>query len=316
MKKLFFLLFTIGSISIASAQDNRPSFTGGNKEKVAVYVIGKDAAVNKTVGNRLVLTIVRQGKYTAVERSDEFLVQLQKEYGYQHSGNVDAQQISRVGKQLGVDIICTAEISEVMNTYEITVRLIDVETAEITKMAQAYSRLKTIDNLTATASKLAAELLDIPYIRKQQGFHLLGEALYLGKYGWGGAVAIGYRFNEYVALGAGSGYAAYAGEQFKGSAVPLFADLRVNILSSKVSPYVAVSGGAYFDTFDNTNSYTFNGRTVTINSEYKSVSAYYNVAAGLYVRCIDLLAVHAGAGFNSIVNSYTINVGIAITFVK
>ena len=311
MKQLLITLLALFCATVAHGQ-----YYSDDKEKVAVYVIGEDAAVNKLVGNQLVLAIVKQGKYAAVERSAEFLTQLQKEYGYQRSGHVDVQQISRVGKQLGVDMICVAEIIAVMNTYDITVRLINVETAEITNMTQTYSRLKTINNSRVTISKLAAELFGFSYLRKRKGVHFTAEALYLGEYGWGGVAAIGYRFNEYVALGAGGGYALYGNERFNGSAIPLFADLRVNILPFMLSPYVAVAGGVYIDAYTNTDTYAFNGRVVTRNSEYKSVSGYYNVAAGLYLRCTDVFAVHAGAGYNNIVNSYSIHAGIAITFVK
>jgi hypothetical protein len=153
-------------------------------------------------------------------------------------------------------------------------------------------------------------------IDHQEGLHLIGEALYLGKYGWGNAAAIGYRFNNYMAIGAGSGYIMYTGEHFNGSAVPLFADLRVNILSSMVSPYVALTGGVYFDHYTNTDYYTFDDKTVTKESKHKSVSGYYNVAAGLYVRCTGTFAIHAGAGYNNIVNGYIISAGIAVTFVE
>jgi hypothetical protein len=211
-----------------------------------------------------------------------------------------------------------AEIMEVefLNTYDITVRLIDVETAEITKMTQAYSKLKTIDNLTITTSKLAAELLDIPFVKKQKGFYLAGEGLYLNGLGWGGTVDMGYRFNSYVALSAGGGYALYAGENFKGYAVPVFANLRVNILPYAISPYVAAAGGACLDKYSNTDSYTAFGKTFIITNEYKAIYLYYNVSAGLYLRCADVFALHAGAGYNNVSNTFTVNVGFAVTFVN
>jgi hypothetical protein len=289
-------------------------YSGGNdREKVAVYVTGQVPAINKIVGNRLVSTIVKQGKYTAVERSAEFLAQLLKEHEYECSGHVCVEQISRVGKQFGVDRICAAEITGIEGRYYITVRLINVVTAEIIDTEEAYSS-GNIDNLTATTNRLAATLFDIPYVRKQKGVYLTAEALYLNQYGWGGTAAIGYRFNEYVALGAGGGYAMYAGENFSGKAIPVFAGLRVNILPYVVSPYVAVAAGACFDAYANTDTYTDNGRTITETSEHDSVYGYYNVAAGLYLRCSDGFAVHAGAGYNNIVKTFAINAGIAITF--
>lgn len=306
------LLFTVLALLCAIAVHGQ-SGDGDGKKKIAVYVTGSDAPVNKVIGNRLVSTIVRQGKYTAIERSEEFLTQLQKEYAYQQSGNVDAKQISRLGKQFGVDIVCVAEILEVLNTYDITVKLIDVETAEITNMTQAYSNLKSVGDLTEAVNKLTAELLDIPYEKKLNGFHLAGEALYLTGYGWGGAAVIGYRINRHVALGAGGGYAAYAGEHFKGAAIPVFADLRVNILPGRFSPYVAAAAGVCFDSYTNTNTYIAGGRTFTTTTEYKATALYYNVAAGLHVRCSGVFALHAGAGYNSMVNTFTVNVGFDVT---
>jgi hypothetical protein len=309
LKQLLFILLAF----LYAVAVHGQSGDGDGKKKIAVYVTGSEAPVNKVIGNRLVSTIVRQGKYTAIERSVEFLTQLQKEYAYQQSGNVDAKQISRLGKQFGVDIVCVAEILEVLNTYDITVKLIDVETAEITNMTQAYSNLKNVSDLTETVNKLTAELLDIPYEKKPNGFHLAGEAIYLNAYGWGGAAVIGYRINNYVALGAGGGFVAYAGENFKGAAIPVFADLQVNILPGSFSPYVAAAAGACFDSYTNTNTYGAGSRKFTTTTEYKATSLYYNVAAGLHVRCSGVFALHAGAGYNSIVNTFTVNVGFDVT---
>jgi hypothetical protein len=151
---------------------------------------------------------------------------------------------------------------------------------------------------------------------KQKGLHFTGEALYLGNYGWGNTAAIGYRFNNYVALDAGGGYVSYAGDYFKGAAIPLAAGLRVNLLSFSLSPYVALAGGISFDNYTNTDQYIFDEKTVTKENKHQLVSGYYNVAAGLSVRCTDTFSLYAGAGYNNIMNSYTISVGIDITFIK
>jgi hypothetical protein len=287
-----------------------------DREKIAVYVTGKDIKTNKIIDSRLMSTILKQGKYTVVERMADFQAQLEKEQVYQRSGKVDKDQIVRVGKQFGVDIVCVADVMDFgdEDVYVITLRLIDMETAKVVNNVDANSDIRTIHKLQAITDRLAAELFGIPYVRKQKGVYLTAEALYLNRYGWGGTAAIGYRFNSYVALGAGGGYALYAGEDFSGKAIPVFAGLRVNILPYVVSPYVAVAAGACFDTYANTDSYTGKGKTVTKNSEHETVYGYYNVAAGLYLRCSDGFAVHAGAGYNNIVKTYTINAGIAITF--
>ncbi|MDR2449207.1 MAG: penicillin-binding protein activator LpoB [Prevotellaceae bacterium] len=286
-----------------------------DKEKVAVYVTGGSGSINKTVGNRLVLTIVKQKKYTAVERSTEILAQLQKEYGYQRSGNVDARQISQVGRQLGVDIVCVAEITEVKSVYSITVKLIDVETAEITDMDEAYSDLKTIDNLVKTADKLAAELFGVTYIREYKGFHMAAEGLAPadGKQ-WGGNLIIGYRFNAHLSLGVGSGYHSYSAENSKGTVIPGFVDFRVHALSYMVSPYFAVAGGVCFDRYTNTDTYVDHTGAAEKNSEHQAVYAYYHASAGLHVRCSDVFALFAGAGYNNMAGAVVIQAGLSVTF--
>lgn len=285
-----------------------------DKEKIAVYVTGV-ASVNKTVGNRLVLTIVKQGKYTAVERSADFLAQLQKEYGYQRSGNVDARQISRVGQQLGVDIVCVAEIAEVRNVYSITVKLIDVETAEIIDMGEAYSDLKTIDNLVKTTDRLAAELLDIPYVREYKGFYMAAEGLVPTEVKlWGGNFMMGYRFNAYLSLGVGSGYHSYSGENYKGTLIPGFVDFRVNMLPYVVSPYFAVAGGVCVDRYTNADTYIDLTGPVEKTSEHQALYAYYHASAGLHVRCSDVFALFAGAGYNNMAEAVVVQAGLSVTF--
>ena len=309
MKQLLITLLALFCATVAHGQYY------SDKEKIAVYVTGRDAPVNKAVGNRLVLTIVKQGRYTAVERSAEFLAQLQKEYAYQRSGNVDVRQISRVGKQLGVDIVCVAEIAEVKSSHSITVKLIDVETAKIMDMDESYSRLNTVSDLVETADKLAAGLLGIKYRRKYNGFQIAAEGLVLpdAKQG-GGNFIMGYRFNAYLSLGVGGGYHAYSGEKTKGAVIPGFVDFRVNVLPYLLSPYFAVAGGVCFDRYTNTDTYIDPTGTVEKNSEHQALYVYYHASAGLHLRCSDVFAIYAGAGYNNMTDAVVIQAGFSITF--
>jgi hypothetical protein len=149
----------------------------------------------------------------------------------------------------------------------------------------------------------------------------IAEALYFNHYGWGGVGILGYRFNNYISLGAGSGYVKYSGENFNGSAVPVFTNLRVNMLHHVLSPYVSVAGGVCFDTYTNTDTYTDtyiniyypdNIGTRTETSEHKTTYGYYNVAAGLHLQYTSKFAIHTGAGFNNIVNAFTVSMGISV----
>ncbi|MDR3133099.1 MAG: PEGA domain-containing protein [Prevotellaceae bacterium] len=164
-----------------------------------------------------------------------------------------------------------------------------------------------IDNTTKTSDESYTATTVQGQKGKQKGFHFIWEGLYLGEYGWGSSAAIGYRFNYYVALSAGGGYVKYTGENFEGAAIPLFADLRINISRSSVSPYVALTGGVYFDSY-NTDQYTDNGRKT---SESKATYEYYNASAGLSMRTGSTI-LHVGAGYNNIVNTFALSAGFAL----
>lgn len=134
------------------------------QKKVAVYVTSDDSKVDNAqkeiIGGELVAAIVQTKQYKAVERTADFLQQISKEQGYQHSGNVDDDQISALGKQFGVDYVCVANIIPYKNTYYIQARLIDVETATVQAIARETSTLSNPDELMNTAGMVARALIN------------------------------------------------------------------------------------------------------------------------------------------------------------
>ena len=148
MKKtiLLFLLSTFFLISYAQVK------------KVAVYVTGNDP-INKVLSNRLVDGIVKSGKYIAVERTDNFMSELQKEQQYQQSGQVNDEEISRLGIQFGVNYVCVASIFDVWEEKYITVRLIDVETAEVVATASSNRKIYNSDDILSMLDEISEEIL-------------------------------------------------------------------------------------------------------------------------------------------------------------
>jgi hypothetical protein len=115
------------------------------KKTVAVYVTGNcSEEIKKVVSSRIVAQIVRSKAYAAVERTADFLAELQREQYYQYSGKVDDGQIIKLGKQFGAGLVCVADASEMVTPYWrnyvvsqqvyeyiFTTRLIDIETGLI-----------------------------------------------------------------------------------------------------------------------------------------------------------------------------------------
>jgi len=103
----------------------------GQQQKVAVYVTGAEEGINDFVGAYLVNAIVNSTNYQAVERTADFLKELNKEQGYQRTGAVDDQQLSKLGKQFGVQLVCVAKVGKMGGKYFVSARLIDVETGTV-----------------------------------------------------------------------------------------------------------------------------------------------------------------------------------------
>lgn len=89
----------------------------------------------------------------------------------------------------------------------------------------------------------------------------------------------GYQFNPYVSFGGGTGMRYY----FNNSAafVPLLADLKINFVDGKVSPYVSVVAGYNFDAFHS----------------FGKVGYVVNPAAGVCIRRHEKGAVLLGVEF-------------------
>ena len=102
-----------------------------DKQKIAIYVSksgNSDKA--KCVSSQLTENITNTGAFITVDRTSDFLAELK----YQSSGNVDDRQLSRLGKQFGVNLVCVIDVTELGNyekkTYTMA-RIIDVETGVI-----------------------------------------------------------------------------------------------------------------------------------------------------------------------------------------
>ncbi len=133
------------------------------QKKVAVYVTSDapsvDNATQQIIGGELVAAIVKHGQFRAVERTADFLKQISKEQDYQHSGTVDDQQISALGKQFGVDFVCVASIMPYKKSYYLQARLIDVETATVQNIARETSNFSSLEEIMRVASTVATQLI-------------------------------------------------------------------------------------------------------------------------------------------------------------
>ena len=147
MKKLLIILLSVFSLTAIAQQ-----------KKVAVYVTGQQTGINKVLGDQLVAAFAKSGKYIAIERTASFLAELGKEQNYQRTGAVDDNELSRLGKQFGVQLVCVADVSDVFGEKYVSSRLIDVESAEVVNTSNATSKLESMQELLSVTDKIAKEL--------------------------------------------------------------------------------------------------------------------------------------------------------------
>jgi hypothetical protein len=133
------------------------------KQSVAIYMKGAEPpalkGAHKVIGSELAKALTTSNAYSAVDRTQEVLNIIEDEHVYQRSGAVDDEQIKELGKQLGVAFLCIAEVNEVMGSYFLAARLVDVETARILKETSKPGTMKDIYQLVQVAQETARELV-------------------------------------------------------------------------------------------------------------------------------------------------------------
>ncbi|GBU22004.1 hypothetical protein R80B4_01906 [Fibrobacteres bacterium R8-0-B4] len=156
---------TAPTTSIGSATATvQPVIAEAGKQAVAVYMAGQEPpaakGVHTVMGGELARVLSESDKYTAVDRTEAILEQLDKEHVYQRSGAVDDDQIKAIGHQLGVGFLCISNINAVGRKYYLDTRLVDVVTAEIARSVTATSSLKDANEMARVGRNIALELLE------------------------------------------------------------------------------------------------------------------------------------------------------------
>jgi hypothetical protein len=156
MKKLITLLFFVATALLALGQNS----TGDERWKLAIYVTGDAPQPIKTITqNKVATALTNSGSYQLIERSAEFLKAITQEQKYQQSGDVDDNQITKLGIQYGAKFVCVVHITLMAdaNYIQIAMRMIDVERATSESAGEAesgnYQGPTDIDGVVNTAVK-------------------------------------------------------------------------------------------------------------------------------------------------------------------
>lgn len=132
MKKVAkYALLLILLLGVSSLQAQNSS---GGRYNLAVYATGLQDGQNisatvKTIAQNTAITnLTGRGNYQLIERSNEFLKQIEEEQKYQQSGDVADAQISKIGESFGAQKICVISIAVDGDYLYVAARIVDVVT--------------------------------------------------------------------------------------------------------------------------------------------------------------------------------------------
>lgn len=123
----FFLLMSWANIIVAQ---------NGYAERynLAVYATGTQddqplsPSLQTVVQNKTITKLTGEGNYRLIERSNEFLIQINREQKMQQSGDVADNQIAEIGAGYGAEKICVVSITIIDKYLYIATRIVDVAT--------------------------------------------------------------------------------------------------------------------------------------------------------------------------------------------
>jgi uncharacterized protein (TIGR02145 family) len=115
------------------------------KPKIALYIANDKLPVaeQEVLTNKFLDPFTASGLYSVIDRSNVFLNQKTQEMLKQMSGDVRDKEIARIGQEAGAKYVCIINLVEAFGQYNISARLVDVETAEIYK-ATGQTDLKNL----------------------------------------------------------------------------------------------------------------------------------------------------------------------------
>ena len=129
-------------------------FAQESPERLAVYAYGSnDVGINKSIGNKLLATMVQSGVYMEIGDPASFQDELAR------SGKSDLASIIQVAKRYGTDYVCAVNITEVFGTHSISARLIKIASSQVVKTALVDHSLRSLEDLTAVSNELARQLV-------------------------------------------------------------------------------------------------------------------------------------------------------------
>lgn len=176
MKRILsFSVFVLLIIYVLTGWNSLSAQNTGDNDRynLAVYATGlqNDQPISSSlltvVQNKTITKLTGEGNYRLIERSNEFLRQIQNEQVMQQSGEVADGQIAEIGAGYGAQKICVVSVTIIDKYLYIATRIVDVATktsyesgdAEVTNYTSIPDLTKALeDALNRMVSKVGTKV--------------------------------------------------------------------------------------------------------------------------------------------------------------
>lgn len=152
---------SMGRIGVVLAQTT----SDDGRYNLAVYATGTQndqslpASLQTIIQNRTVTKLTEDGNYRLIERSGEFVRQIQKEQALQQSGEVADEQIAEIGASFGAQKICVVSVTIIDLYCYVATRIVDVSTKVSAESGDAEIANFSIPLLTKTLETALTKML-------------------------------------------------------------------------------------------------------------------------------------------------------------
>lgn len=139
MKKIITMLALLCAILFAQSEP-----------KIAIHITGEIGAnEKKALSTKMLSSFINSGRFKAIEREDAFRQS-------QIQAQADNSLLSSYGREYGASHVCMVDITQVLGSYQVSARVIDVGTEKVISRSEASSPLRTIEDLGVVSDKIIA----------------------------------------------------------------------------------------------------------------------------------------------------------------
>ncbi|MBP5496987.1 MAG: hypothetical protein J6X98_07440 [Bacteroidales bacterium] len=161
-------VFILIALLLTSWTDSASAQATGDNERynLAVYATGiqndqpLSTSLLTVVQNKTITKLTGEGNYRLIERSGEFLKEIQNEQNMQQSGEVADGQIAELGAGYGAQKVCVVSVTIIDHYLYIATRIVDVTTKTSYESGDAEdNNFTSIPILTGTLDKALNKML-------------------------------------------------------------------------------------------------------------------------------------------------------------